>query len=112
MKTIGRVAKICDKINGESSNGQPWEKQTVVIATLEERPRTLAFDFFGLDKVAQLEGLKEQTLVEIGFDIDCREVVGKDGETRYFTSLRGYSLKPYELKTPEQVKDGKKGGKK
>lgn len=108
MKTIGRVARICDKISGESSNGQPWEKQTVVIATLEERPRKLAFDFFGLDKVALLEGLEEQTLVEVSFEIEGREVPGQDGEPRYFTSLRGYSLKPYELKTPDKPKTSDK----
>ena len=45
MKVTGRVVAKGDVISGESSNGQPWSKQTVVVEYNAEYHKQAAIEF-------------------------------------------------------------------
>lgn len=90
MKIVGKVYKVDDLISGQSDNGNDWEKQTVVVQTMEEKPRLLAVDFMGQKKTAITQKLKLGVLVEIVATVESREYNDK-----WYTKLDGVSITPY-----------------
>lgn len=91
---MGIVVAVCNRMEGESSNGQPWTKQTLVLkptAGSDTEKRRYAFEFFGAERVDMLQEVKEGMLVEVSFDIQTNEYEGK-----YFTTLKGYNLRVFE----------------
>lgn len=94
MKTIGKVHTITDIISGESSNGQPWEKQTVVIEEQTTgRPRYLALEFMGEDKTAKTKKLQKGDIVVAEYGINCNEYKNPNtGVSSWFTKLDGYRI--------------------
>lgn len=51
------------------------------------------FDFGG-ERCRELDAYKEGDLVTVSFDLQGMKYE-KDGETRYFTSIRGFRIEPY-----------------
>lgn len=94
MKTIGKVHTTTDIISGESSNGQPWEKQTVVIEEQTTgRPRYLALEFMGEDKTAKTKKLQKGDIVVAEYGINCNEYTNPTtGVSTWFTKLDGYRI--------------------
>lgn len=90
MKIVGKVYKVDDLISGQSDNGNDWEKQTVVVQTMEERPRLLAVDFMGQRKTAITQKLVVGQLVEAVATVESREYNDK-----WYTKLDGISITPY-----------------
>lgn len=95
MKLTGKVHALTVVEEGQSSNGNFWSKRTLVIETTDDRPKKVAFEFFGDDKVRQLKELKPGDVVDVNFAIDSHEHNG-----RWFTRLPGMGLKRYE---PEKI---------
>lgn len=95
MKTTGKVYTLTEVVEGQSDNGNVWSKRMLVIETTDDRPKKLAFEFFGDDRVRQLKDLKPGDLVEVNFALDSHEHNGK-----WFTRLSGMGLKRYE---PEKL---------
>lgn len=100
MKTIGKVHTVTDLVSGESSNGQPWEKQMVVVEEQTTgRPRYLAIEFMGVDKTAKTQKLKRGDIVVAEYGILCNEYTNPNtGASTWFTKLDGYKV---DKLTPE-----------
>lgn len=90
MKVTGRIVAKCDVISGESSNGQPWSKQTVVVEYNAEYHKQAAIEFFGEDKVKKLESVKVGDMVTADFGVESHAY----GD-RWYTTLKGYELATY-----------------
>ena len=95
MKVIGKVHCITDLVSGENSNGQPWEKQTVVIeeVTTGGKPRYVSVEFMGLEKTAKTQKLQKGDLVAADFGIVCNEYKNQEtGVISWFTKLDGWRI--------------------
>lgn len=90
MKVIGKVHVKCDIISGQKTDGSMWKKQTLVIETVGDNPKKVAIDFFGPDRVAMLEGVFYNQLVEVVCVPESRVV-----NEKWFTSLAGISVRAY-----------------
>lgn len=94
MELIGKVYKVLDLIEGESSNGQPWEKQTVVVESPNGggKPTYTAVEFMGEKKTAITKTLSVGDLVHVRFYIVCTEYTRADETPNWFTKLDGSSI--------------------
>ena len=91
MNVQAKVLEVGLLITGQSDNGNDWEKQQVVVETLELEPKQLAVDFMGERKTQTTKTLKTGDKVELGFSIRCR----KWGD-KWFTGLDGHYIKLVE----------------
>ena len=91
MNVQAKVLEVGMLISGQSDNGNDWEKQQVVVETLELEPKQLAVDFMGERKTATTKTLKTGDKVELGFSIRCR----KWGD-KWYTGLDGLWIKVLE----------------
>lgn len=91
MNVIGKVHKVCELIEGESNNGQPWEKQMVVIETANGagKPNYLAVEFIGENKTKTTKTLQKGDTVNVTFYVNCTEYTKDDGTSNWFTKLDG-----------------------
>lgn len=111
MKVIGKVHLVTDLISGESSNGQPWEKQTVVVEemTAGGKPHFMAVEFMGLEKTKKTQKLQKGDIVAIDFGFVCNEYTNQTtGLTSWFTKLDGWKID--KLSKAEEETDEQKGG--
>ena len=93
MRTIGKVHCLTDLRNGESSNGQPWEEQTVVIEEQTSgRPRYVAVSFMGMKYTEKTQKLQKGDMVVVDYAIKCTEYTAPDGTSSWFTKLDGYRV--------------------
>lgn len=90
MKTTGRVVAKGDVISGESSNGQPWSKQTVVVEYNAEFHKLAAVEMFGEDRVKKLADVKVGDMVTVDFSVESHSYADK-----WYTTLKGYELATY-----------------
>lgn len=90
MKVTGRIVALDNVITGESSNGQPWSKQTVVVEYNAEYHKQAAIEFFGEDKVKKLETVKVGDMVTADFSVESHNYSEK-----WYTTLKGYELATY-----------------
>lgn len=90
MKVTGRIVAKCDAVEGQSSNGQPWIKQTVVVEYNAEYHKQAAIEYFGDDKVKKLETVKIGDMVTADFGVESHAY----GE-KWYTTLKGYELATY-----------------
>lgn len=88
MKVQAKVLEVGMLVSGQSDNGTDWEKQQVVVETMEMEPIQLAIDFMGERKTQTTKKLKAGDVVEVNFGIRCRKWVDK-----WFTNLDGRSIK-------------------
>lgn len=84
MKVVAIVKEVCPIISGTSDNGNPWEKQQIVVETCDIEPKLLAVDFMGERRVKGTKTLQKGDRVEVTFGIRCNEYLGK-----YYTRLDG-----------------------
>lgn len=87
MKVRAKVLEVEPLIEGTSDNGNPWEKQQVIVETLEFYPQVLAVDFMGQQRTAVTKTLKAGDVVTFNFRIRCRKWADK-----WFTGLDGSSI--------------------
>ena len=91
MRVLGKVVALTDGLEGQSQNGQFWSKRTLVIETTDDRPKKLAFEVFGDDRVKWLKPLKAGDMVEVSFVVESHKYGDK-----WFTRLSAMGLKVYE----------------
>ena len=72
----GKITQILKAESGVSKAGNAWTKQEFVIETQEQFPKKICFTLFG-DKVSLLNGLSENTEVEVSFNVESRDFNGK-----------------------------------
>jgi hypothetical protein len=87
MKVVAKVIAKEPVVSGTSTNGNDWEKQTVVVETLGLEAETLAVEFMGERKTRKTKALELGDQVDVVFSIKCREYMGK-----WFTRLDGQSI--------------------
>lgn len=94
MRTIGKVHCLTDVRSGESSNGQPWEEQTVVVEEQTSgKPRYVAVSFMGDNHTKKTKELKRGDMVVLDYGIKCTEYKSPNtGESSWFTKLDGYRV--------------------
>lgn len=82
MEIQGKLIRILDTQTGESARG-PWVRGGFVIETGEDYPRMVAFNMFGEDRLAMIQNLPLNCMVQVRFNIESREFNG-----RWYTDLR------------------------
>ena len=91
MKILGRMHIVCAKEEGQSANGNFWEKQTLIVEVQTgDRVVPVAIVFFGERRTKWLKDLKTGQLLEVAFAPESREYNG-----RWYTELVGFGVKPY-----------------
>ncbi len=110
MKVLGKVHCLTDLVSGESSNGQPWEKQIVVVeeASTSGKPHYLAIEFMGLEKTAKTQKLEKGDMVAIEFGIRCDDYTNPNtGVSTWFTKLDGYKVdKLFKVELTDEQEGG------
>lgn len=87
MEIKGKIIKVSDIQTGVSkTKGTPWMSQTYILETQETRPRKVAFDVFGEDKIKYMNIQPGEDLT-VYFDIDARESQG-----RWYNQLRAWKV--------------------
>lgn len=106
MRTIGKVHFLTDLRSGESSNGQPWEEQTVVVEEQTSgKPRCVAVSFMGMKYTEKTQKLQKGDMVVIDYGIRCTEYTASDGVVSWFTKLDGYGVEKLcrvEMQSPKE----------
>ncbi len=89
----GRMIKKLPVMNGESRNGNKWEKQDFVIETEEQYPKKVCISVWG-DRVRELEKFREGDMVLASVNIESREY-----NERWYTDIRAWRLQQDEAGT-------------
>ncbi len=92
MKEYLKVEKVLDLIEGQSDNGNNWEKQTVVFSTLGNTPVMLAIDFMGERKTVTTKALMKGQICQVSYQARSREY-----GCRWYTNLDGISVIPLTM---------------
>lgn len=102
MKVLGIVKKVLPLIEGQSDNGNFWEKQTVVVANGDE---VLAIEFMGQRRTKGTKQLKEGQPVAVTYNVRCNEYLDK-----WYTRLEGTSIVAldYKYRDSETPADGER----
>lgn len=74
--------------SGVSQNGQNWKRTTMLLQTIENRPREVAITC-SFKMVDELNKHKPGTALKVKCDADSHEFQGK-----YYTELRAWDIKP------------------
>lgn len=95
LKITGNlIARLKAEI-GTSKSGNDWKKQTFVIQTIDQYPKTIAFDVFGkyLDSMPKL---KKDDLITVYLDINSREYNGK-----YYSNINAWKIELLKNKSSQ-----------
>lgn len=81
MEIIGKIKEISAVESGTSANGS-WEKQTLVVTTLDQNPQYVAFSAMGkrLEEVAKCQ---VGQVVKVRFGVSSRKV-----NERWFSDIQ------------------------
>jgi len=88
LEIKGKVKVVGPAIQVTSS----YEKQELVITTDEQYPQTIAIEFAQGKCANELAQLKPGDNVNVSINIGGREWVNPQGETKYFNSIKGWSI--------------------
>lgn len=87
MEISGKIIAVLNEKSGVSANtGKPWKVIEYLLETIEARPRHMAFEVFGEDRIAacHIEVGEELT---VSFDMNAREYNGK-----WYNQLRAWQV--------------------
>ena len=90
MEIIGTIYKILPQMEVTFGDGTKKKKAGFVIICDGEKPKKVAFELLGEERIALLAGLNEGNIVKVYFLPVSYE--GKDG--KYYTSLRCTNVFP------------------
>ena len=106
MEITGKIIAVLPERSGVSARtGTEWRCASYVLETLEQYPRKMNFEVFGVDRIQQFNIQVGETMV-VSFDIDAHEHKG-----RWFNSIRAYDVRPVsqQQSTPAPVAGGQFG---
>ena len=87
MDITGKIIAVLPERGGVSTRtGQEWKVQEYVLETMEQYPKRMCFDVFGIDKIANF-AIKVGEQLTVSFDVDAREYNG-----RWFNSIRAWKV--------------------
>lgn len=85
MEITGKIIAVLPERSGVSArSGAEWRCATYVLETMEQYPRKMCFEVFGMDRIQQMNIQAGQSYT-ISFDIDAHEYQG-----RWFNSIRAW----------------------
>lgn len=85
MELTGTVHKVMPSVSGTSTHGT-WKRQELIMKTLEQFPKTIAFEFSG-DRCSQLDSLKPGNNIKVSFHIESQEYEGK-----YYNKVKAWNI--------------------
>lgn len=88
MEIKGKVHKI-----GNSETFGNYEKRELVVTTDEKYPQSIMIEFAQGKCNEYIDKLTIGQMVTIGINLGGREWVNPQGETKYFNSIKGWSVK-------------------
>lgn len=97
MEVTGRIKLV----NPEQQVSATFKKRELVVTTEEQYPQTLMIEFVQ-DKADLLSAYKPGENVKVSVNLTGREWVSPQGETKYFTSLRGWRIERMQAEMPTQ----------
>ena len=87
MEITGKIIAVLPERSGVyARTGTEWRCASYVLETLEQYPRKMNFEVFGVDKIQQFNIQVGETMV-VSFDIDAHEYQG-----RWFNSIRAWKV--------------------
>tara|TARA_R100000808_G_C2115801_1_gene128488 strand:- start:590 stop:910 length:321 start_codon:yes stop_codon:yes gene_type:complete len=87
MEVKGKLINKLQSEAGTSKAGKAWVKQSIVIDTETDFYNIIAIQFFGEDKIKQLETLKVGDIISVDCNVYSREYKG-----RYFHNINGWKI--------------------
>ena len=82
----GKLDKVLDLIQGQSTRG-PWKKKEIVVITGDAQyPKPICFTLFN-DKVSLIDGIGVGSDIEVGFNVESKEYQG-----RYFHNVNAWRV--------------------
>ncbi len=104
MEVTGHI-----KVIGQNQEINPtFRKRELVITTDEQYPQTLLIEFVQ-DKTDLLNNYQVGQQVRVNINLRGREWVNPEGQTRYFNSIQGWRIEPFQVQPP-QPQQGYGGG--
>jgi len=81
------------KIKGETKEfgNKGFTKREIVIETVQTYPQSILIELIK-DKCSLIDGYNIEDEIEVSINIQGREYVNPQGETRYFNSLKGWKI--------------------
>jgi hypothetical protein len=99
MEVTGKIKVIGNTINVTET----FSKRELVVSTDEQYPQHILIEF-NKDKCSLLDKFKVGEVVTVGINLQGREWVNPQGETKYFNSVKGWKIfKANESETVNQV---------
>ncbi len=86
LRIEGRVSQITPIEEGQGARG-PWKKRLLIIDTLEQFPRKVAFAVWN-ERAEALDSLRPGERVVVDFSVESREYNG-----RWYTDARAFAIK-------------------
>ena len=99
MELSGKI-KWIDETKTYGSNG--FRKRELVITTEEQYPQHIMVEFIQ-DKCDLLNSYQVGQNVKIGINLQGREWVNPEGETKYFNSIQGWRIEASEATVPSEM---------
>ena len=93
MKVIAKIDQLLPAVEGSSERG-PWKKQVIIFRNIDRDNRFMV-TFFGVEKCEYLKMMKPGMLVEVSFELTCREYNGS-----FFPDVRGFDVTILERQSP------------
>lgn len=90
--------KIVVKNETQTFGSNGFRKRELVIETFSQYPQKIIFEFVQ-DKTELLDKFKIGDSVEISYNLNGREWVNPQGETKYFNSIQGWRIEEYKEST-------------
>ncbi|MCF0195409.1 MAG: DUF3127 domain-containing protein [Bacteroidaceae bacterium] len=103
MQITGKIILELPERSGISArSGNEWRLKSFVLETVEQYPKKMQFEIFGLDRINAMN-IQVGEVYTIDFDIDAHEYQG-----RWYNSIRAFRAMPPQAAgagIPEQPSD-------
>lgn len=87
MEITGKIIAVLPERGGTSQRtGSEWKVGTYVLETMDQYPRKLAFEVFGVERIQQFAIQLGETMT-VSFDVDAHEYQG-----RWFNTIRAFRV--------------------
>lgn len=87
MELSGKIIAVLPERGGTSARtGNEWKVATYVLETMEQFPKKLCFEVFGIDRIQSMNIQLGEALT-VSFDVDAHEYQG-----RWYNTIRAYAV--------------------
>ena len=87
MEITGKIIAVLPERGGTSARtGSEWRVASYVLETMDQYPRKMNFEVFGVDRIQQFN-IQLGEVMTVSFDVDAHEYNG-----RWFNEIRAYNV--------------------